>query len=211
MVSRKTVFIIGALTCLALGSLLIGDIPLSRLYGYFEEHRILGAVSMGLLMCIATVVAPLTVLPMVPMVAPILGPFTTGLASYIGWSVGSILSFWIARKYGQSITARFADSEAVKRVSVYIQPDTGFLLIVALRMTVPADVLSYALGLFTTVSYRVYVPATLSGLIWYSFAFAYLGESIYSLDYVLFSGISVASVALIYIMWSYVKRRNDDQ
>jgi uncharacterized membrane protein YdjX (TVP38/TMEM64 family) len=40
-------------------------------------------------------------------------------------------------------------------------------------MAVPVDVLSYAIGLFTTVSWRVYTAATLIGIMPFAFIFSY--------------------------------------
>lgn len=81
----------------------------------------------------------------------------------------------------------------------------GFTTIVMFRILFPADVLSYALGLFTTISFRLYMSATMLGTLWSSFMFSYIGDFIVRGDYVLLSGMGVASVALLYFSGRYIR------
>lgn len=171
-----------------------------------REHRIYGALLLGAIMFSTTVLAPLTSLPLVPLVAPILGPFTTGLASYVGWVCGAVVAFWIGRHYGQPFVSRYLDMSVVRRYERYIPPDVSFLYITLLRMVIPVDIFSYALGLFTTVSLRLYTGATLVGLLWFSFAFAYAGDALMGGDYVLLVSIGVASVVILFFSWKYVRK-----
>lgn len=172
---------------------------------YVQGHRILGAFVFGGLMFVATVFAPLTVLPLVPLVSPLLGPFTTATASFIGWTLGAVVAFAIARKFGQPIVCRFVPESDIKKISVYLHDETGFAIMVALRLVLPVDALSYALGLFTTVTYPVYIASTMIGILWFSIAFSYIGDVFVKGNYVLLAGISVASVAALYISWRYIR------
>jgi uncharacterized membrane protein YdjX (TVP38/TMEM64 family) len=181
-------------------------VSLDALKAIGEERRLLGAVLLASLMFATTVAAPLVSLPLVPMVAPILGPFTTGLASFIGWSLGAVVAFLIGRYYGQPVVSRFVNMETIQKYEAYIDPHMSFMLIVMLRMVLPVDVLSYALGIFTSVTLVTYTAATMLGIVWFSFAFAYLGEALIGGNYVLFAAISVASIAILYVSWRYVRR-----
>ncbi len=169
------------------------------------EHRIGGAVLFGVLMFSTTVVAPLTSLPLVPVLAPFLGPFTTGLACYIGWTFGAILAFWIGRRFGRPFVARFVSLETFARYESYIRPEMSFFYITVLHMVIPVDIFSYVLGVCTSVSLRVYTLATLAGILWFSFAFAYMGSAVTQGDYVLFTGIGVASILIMYLSWRYLR------
>lgn len=195
----------------ALGLLLVDAISFERIVAYGQSHRVLGAVMLGGIMFTATVFAPLTVLPLVPLMAPILGPFTTMVASYVGWAGGAIVAFLVARKYGQSVVYRFIAKEQVDALSKYVTGDTGFFTLVALRIVLPVDGLSYALGLFTTVSFRAYTYSTLIGIFWFSCAFAYLGNSIAEGNYVLLAAVSVASIVILALAWRYIARNRKAQ
>ncbi len=186
------------------------SLPFDDVVRYAGEHKIQGAIILAILMCLSTVLAPLTILPVVPMVSPILGPFVTGVASYIGWGAGSIIAFWIARKWGQPVVFKLIDKESIEKTKQYIDEDMSVIFVIALRMTIPADALSYVLGLFTVISYRVYIFATLIGIAWFSFGFAYLGDSLMSGNYVLLIPISVASISILYFFWVYIKKRKQN-
>ncbi|MCF7815410.1 MAG: VTT domain-containing protein [Candidatus Pacebacteria bacterium] len=195
------------LALLGATSLLSGYLPVENLMLIADENRVLGAFLFTLIMFATTVLAPLTAIPLVPMVAPFLGPFTTGVACFTGWILGAVVAFVIGKKYGQPFVSRFIDMQTIKKYESYIKPDISFLMIVVLRMVVPVDVLSYALGIFTTtISLRTYTLASMIGIVWFSFALAYAGDALVSRNYVLLMSISVASVVILYFSWRYVRR-----
>lgn len=177
----------------------------AQLIATTTEHRLLGAVLLALVMCATTVFAPLTSLPLIPVIAPILGPFTTGTACYVGWTVGAICAFWIGRRYGQAFILRYVKRESLVRYEQCIRPDIGFILIVALRMLVPVDVVSYALAILSTISFKKYIAATMLGILWFSYAFAYGGIALMEHNYVLLSYIGVASVVILCSAWWYAR------
>jgi uncharacterized membrane protein YdjX (TVP38/TMEM64 family) len=174
------------------------------LYEIATEHRILGAVLFACLMFITTIVAPLSSLGVVPMIAPLLGPFTTGVACYVGWLMGALVAFYIGRIYGQPFVSKVMSQTAWSRYMRYLQKDMSFVYIIMLRMVLPVDILSYLLGAFTIVSFAKYTVASAIGILWFSFAFAYLGEALMKGDYVLIAKVGVASVAILVGAWLYI-------
>ena len=187
--------------------LLLTNISNEVLHTVAEENPLLGGILFALIMFSTTVVAPLTSLPLVPIVAMFLGPFTTGLACFVGWTLGAVVAFLIGRHLGQPFVAKYIGMEKIKKYEKYIPPETSFMLIVVLRMCVPVDLLSYALGLLSTVSFRVYTLATMIGILWFSFAFAYGGVALMNRDYVLLASIGVASVLILGFSWFYIRRK----
>ncbi len=203
------------IVCLIVVSLVgvMWDIPLDHIVAYAETHRLLGAFLFALLMFASTVFAPLTTLPLVPLLAPILGPFTTAIASIIGWTTGATVAFLIARHGGRPALLRHVDLQKVERYESLLPKETHFLALVMLRMLIPVDLLSYALGFLSTVKLGEYVLTTIIGVSWFSFAFAYMGDAIMSRNYVLLGGIGVASILVLSIAYSYLrkgKRKNTD-
>jgi uncharacterized membrane protein YdjX (TVP38/TMEM64 family) len=182
--------------------------------GIGAEHRIVGAVVFSLTIFSTTVVAPLSSLPLVPVLAPILGPFTTGLACFVGWTLGAVVAFLIGRYGGRPLLERRWNLDAYRHYEKLLSTEMSFVLIVALRMVIPVDVLSYALGVMSTVSLPVYTGATMVGIFWFSFAFAYFGDSLVERNYVLLAGIGVASVTVLVFSFLYIRyivlaRKND--
>lgn len=182
------------------------ELPYAFLVSYAQTHHLLGAFLFGVLMLVATVLAPLAVLPLVPLMAPILGPFVTGFSAYVGWVLGAIIAFWLARRFGQSFIFRLVPERDIQKMSTYTNGHFGFWTIVMLRLVIPVDALSYALGLFTPVTYRVYIGATMLGTLWFSFAFAYMGNVLIEGDYVLLAVIGVASIAILFTGWRFIQK-----
>lgn len=180
-------------------------LPLEAITHYIESHRGVGVLLFTGLMFLSTVIAPLMTLPLVPLVAPILGPTVTALASIIGWTLGAIVAFLIARYGGRPLLSKYIALETLERYESTLPKQTHFFLIVMMRMMIPVDVLSYALGFISTVGILEYTLATLIGVSWFSFAFAYFGEAFFSHNYVLLGGISVASVIILLIASWYVR------
>lgn len=170
------------------------------------ENRYLSALIFALLMCGATVIAPITLLPAVPMVAPILGPFLTGISCALGWTLGAVIAFLIARHGGRPIMCHFLNLRTLEQFESRIPSEAHFFLILALRLVIPVDVLSYALGLFSSVSLSVYTLATSLGVLWFSFAFAYLGYAVKEQDSVLFATYSVLSALIVLSALWYVRK-----
>jgi uncharacterized membrane protein YdjX (TVP38/TMEM64 family) len=203
---RELALIVGTLVLIAGSYLLVSHFSAEELKEVAEGNRLLGATIFACIMFGTTVIAPLASLPLVPVLAPFLGPFTIGLASFIGWALGAFAAFFIGRRYGRPMVAKFINMEKLKKYEEYIKPETGFVLIVLLRMMLPVDVLSYALAILSTVSFPIYASATLIGIFWFSFAFAYFGDALVRGDYVLLAIIGVASVVILGGSWHYARR-----
>jgi uncharacterized membrane protein YdjX (TVP38/TMEM64 family) len=170
------------------------------------ENRLMSAGMLAGVMFISTVLAPITVLPMVPVIAPLLGPFTTGLASWIGWTLGAVAAFLIARHGGRPLLHRFIDIEKLTKYESRLPNEAHFFLVLALRLILPVDLLSYALGIFSTVKTTTYTLASGLGILWFSFAFAYLGYAFDSGNAVLFATYGVASLIIFGAALAYVGR-----
>jgi len=140
-----------------------------------------GWVGMGSYILITTasvVIAPVVTVPLVPVAASIWGNLGAALLSALGWTTGSLIAFWIARCFGQPAVERIVSPHLVQKIEEYI-PDKRrnlFWWVVLLRVSLPEDILSYALGLFTRVPFRVYALATVIGTLPGAFVFSYVGE-----------------------------------
>jgi len=125
---------------------------------------------------LATVIAPVSTLPLIPLATSMWGWFVAGLLSIFGWVLGAQIAFFLARKYGKKLVIKIISLQKLEKMEHQFGTDNIFWTIVLLRMTVPVDILSYALGLFSTVSARIYFFATLLGVIPFAFIFAYAGS-----------------------------------
>jgi len=146
--------------------------------GFFKNligKSILGILIYVLIIIIAIVVAPLSSIPLIPLMSNLWGWKFTGVISVIGWTLGSIIAFLLARKYGVNIVKRLISLEQIHKIENKIPKEHLFLSVIFLRMIIPVDILSYALGLFSKIRFWPYVVATFIGVIPVTFLLSYLG------------------------------------
>ncbi|MBI5753764.1 VTT domain-containing protein [Candidatus Peregrinibacteria bacterium] len=144
---------------------LLKEIPYSQ--GY------LGAIFYILITIFAIVVAPISTFPLLPLAISLWGSFFAALYSIIGWTIGAVIAFWLARRYGKPLIGKLMPLEKIQRIEKIIPEKNIFISIVLLRMTLPVDVLSYGLGLFSSICFSLYFFATLIGVIPFAFLFSY--------------------------------------
>lgn len=121
------------------------------------------------------VVAPVTTLPLVVVATNLWGWIATGILNFVGWFIGSWIAFVIARKYGVRIVRKFISIEKIHEIEQRIPRKHLFWSVVLLRTAIPADVLSYALGIFTKMKLKRYLLATAIGIAPFAFLLAYFG------------------------------------
>lgn len=142
-----------------------------------------GALAFILLIFLSTVVAPVTVPLAVPVAAPFLGPWQTALFAIVGWVSGAALAFVLARRFGRPLIARILDLKKIDRLQVFIPDDEVFWRITLLRLLLPVDLLSYALGLLPKIPLTPYLLATALGVAPFAFIMAYAGDALILKDY----------------------------
>ena len=176
--------IIGGLTLLAfLISFFFFDIRFAYLEQFLTDNSVTSASFFIALMFFATVVAPFTVLPLVPVMAPLFGPFFTALYAIVGWWLGSMVAFLIARYGGKPILLRVGSLEKIAQYEEQVPPHLTFWSLVLLRMVVPVDILSYVVGFLSRITLLPYALATLIGIIPFAFLFSYGGVVFLQADY----------------------------
>ncbi|MEK7064256.1 MAG: VTT domain-containing protein [Patescibacteria group bacterium] len=144
----------------------------------------------------ATIVAPLSTIPFIPIASGIWGPLVAAIANIIGWSVGALGAFYISRKYGRTFVEKIISKEKLESIERRLPQKNIFWTIILLRMTVPVDVLSYILGLFKNVTWKLYT-ATLVGIIPFAFVFSYAGTL--SARFQIFLVILIAPI--LFLIW----------
>jgi len=120
-------------------------------------------------------VIPLDLVFLVPLGAVVWGPVPTALMSIAGWTLGAAVAFGIARLFGARVVERLIGLKRVRAVESRIPKHHLFGSVILLRMMVSVDILSYALGLFSTMPWGLYIIATAIGVTPFGFYFAFAG------------------------------------
>lgn len=124
----------------------------------------------------ATVFAPISVIPLIPLATYSYGWVQTGFLILTGQFIGDIIAFAISRKYGLPLVSKLISLEEIEKYQKVLPEGNIFWAIVLIRIAIPVDVLNYVFGLFEKIKFRTFAFATLLGLIPGSFALSYIGS-----------------------------------
>lgn len=104
------------------------------------------------------------------------GPLTTALLCISGWWIGSVTAFAIARSYKEILLQKYPSFAYHHYIDQLISSRHHFFSLIFLRTTLPVDILSYALGLFSKrISWKANAITTLIGITPFAFIFSYIG------------------------------------
>src|SRR6266545_2723490 len=165
---------------------------------FIDDHPIKGVVVYISLNVLDAVIAPGATLPLIPIAAHAWGRIGAAIVTTAGWTTGSLVAFYIARRWGTPIVKKLTSMERVKRLRPYV-PKHPFWSVVLLRLVVPMDVISYVLGLFTEMTWPSYGLATALGLTPSAFILTYIGKMPRAYDIIMFG---IGGAVLGWIVYS---------
>lgn len=172
---------------------------------WVEQHEVLGAVIYVLAGMASVVLLPLSSLPLLPLAVSVWGVWMAGALSAAGWWLGALVAFWMARVARSSLD-RFVSLAALDKFERSIPPDLGFAGIVVLRLLLPVDVTSFALGLLRDLRFTTYAVASLIGILPFAFVWAYAGGKLASGQYLVFAGMATALIGAGFVAKRYWSR-----
>jgi uncharacterized membrane protein YdjX (TVP38/TMEM64 family) len=187
------------------------DAPLAYLQSTLSGMNAVSYLAYVLILTSAVVFMPLTVMPLIPLAAGIMGPFVTAVLSVIGWTLGAGIAFLISRHIGRPLIEKRMNLHKLDSVLEKMPTRSHFWFIVVLRLTLPVDLVSYALGLVKNLNFSSYIAATFVGVVWFSFAFAYLGDAFFKGDAIVFMEVALASGMVFGSAWYFLRLYKDDK
>ena len=145
-----------------------------QLAGVVGAGGILGIFGFIILTAIFVIfVIPLDIAFLIPLGAHIWGPIPTAGMSIAGWVLGSAVAFGAARRFGAPLVEKLIGLDRIRVIEKRMPKRDLFLSVIALRLLVSVDILSYALGLFSRMGWGSYILATAIGVTPFGFYFAY--------------------------------------
>lgn len=154
------------------------------------------------------IIAPVTTIFLIPVASQIFGPFLTAILSLFGWVIGSVIAFLLARRFGRPFLEKIVDPKKLEKYRNYISSDAEFLTVILLRIIMPVDILSYAVGLFTVMRFKKYLLATIIGITPFAFIYSYGGEAFLNGNYAETIYIAIGAVIFIMVMIIFLKILN---
>jgi len=166
-----------------------------------ERGGAFGIIAYVFITILAIVIAPISTVPLIPIASGLWGWFMAAILSIIGWAIGAQIAFHLARRFGKPLVAKLISIEKLTRFEKRFSKEHMFWAVVFLRMTIPVDILSYAIGLFSNMKSSIYFFATLIGITPFAFVIAYAGTLTVWLQLTVF-----LVVVIIFISWYASKR-----
>jgi len=117
-----------------------------------------------LLIIIEVVVAPLPSFVVTVGSGYLYGPFLGGLYSYIGNVIGSLLAYWLARRFGRPFVEMIISHRLLIRYDGLIHRARHYLVLLYALPVVPVDILSFVAGL-SRLSPKYFLFVVLVGFI----------------------------------------------
>lgn len=129
-----------------------------------------------LVFALSIVLVPISAIPLIPIGTKLWGITITTALSTIGWTMGAMIAFYLARKLGKKYVAKVIAIEKIEKFEKLIPEKNIFWTIFFFRTVTPFDGLSYILGLITKVSTKTFFWATFLGLIPFCLVISFLGS-----------------------------------
>ncbi|PIO08689.1 hypothetical protein COU59_00475 [Candidatus Pacearchaeota archaeon CG10_big_fil_rev_8_21_14_0_10_34_12] len=202
----KTKSFLGLITILALFVLM--SYLVRQNINFFSNligENVMGVFVYIFITIVAVVVAPISMVPLIPLASNLWGWIPAGIFTYLGWASGSFIVFYISRKFGVPLIKKFISLKEIYKFESKIPKENLFMDLVLLRMIIPVDILSYALGLFSKVNFKIYSLTTLIGILPFTFIFSYLGTITLKYQIIGFAAV-VILVAIMHIIWETKKQ-----
>ena len=177
-------------------------------FSQFIGNDFIGVTFFIVVFALATILVPLTGLPLIVPGSAVFGTFLVSIYSIIGWTIGAIIAFFIARYLGRPVLAFFVPIEKIEKYEQYFSGKIEFWGLVLLRMVLPVDIISYVVGLLSRISFKKYLLATILGITPFAFIFAYIGDALIEKQYFVFTLLTMGAIILfgfIYFIYRIYK------
>lgn len=166
----------------------------------------IGVFSYIVIMAASIIIAPLGTGFLLPVGANSYGPFLTAVYSIVGWTGGSLVAFWIARRFGSQASRYQTFIQRIQYYEKTMSRKRFYTIIVLFRMALPVDVISYALGFASTIKYSAFFATTLIGITPLTFMFTYAAIS--TLKIQILVGVITTLIFLIGMYFVYKEYRS---
>lgn len=173
-----------------------------------EQAGLFGILSYIGIMILSIVIAPISTGFLLPIAANGWGPIAAAIYSIIGWTTGAMIAFFLAKKYGLQLVKNVKMVKKLRAVERAIPKRNMFLVVVLLRMALPVDLLSYVLGIFSSMGYWMFFWSTVIGISPFAFIFSYAAIS--SVTSQILVSVLGSLVFFAGVYWVFSKSRSQD-
>lgn len=163
-----------------------------------ERFGVFGPLSVIIIIIVETVIAPIpgTIIPIA--IGALYGVWPGMLYAWVGNVTGSIIAFWISRKFGRPIVERFLHKDKIKRYDSFLHRSKMLIWLVYAIPIFPIDMISFIIGL-SSIKFKRFLVIVSVGFTINLFILTFFGERLLSssgLERILY-GVGVIVLILI--------------
>ena len=199
--NSKTLLASCIVLCFFILSIFLAHYFENEIRAYTTATGIYGKAFFVLMAIIAVVIPLWSNMFLLPIGSVAWGPITTALLCIFGWWIGSVTAFYLGRSYSSWLLKRYPSLSSYEYIDRWIPARHSSFHIIFLRMTIPVDVLSYDLGLFSQrISWKQNAITTLIGVTPFAFIFSYAGNEKMTNTTVLFVIGITTTAFIVYVL-----------
>ncbi len=129
---------------------------------YVQKNEIAGMFVFAGLAVLAAMISPFSSAPLIPIAAVMWGEFLTFLLLAFGWMLGAGFSYYIGYSVGFKLLKKFIPFEKIEYYRKKIPPKAEFWLVLAFRLSTPAEIPGYTLGIIRYDFWKFLLATSLS-------------------------------------------------
>ncbi len=173
---------------------------------YFQNHQILGVFAFIGLAAVSSMLSPFSSVPIVPIAIIMWGNFWSIIFLVTGWLIGHIITYTVGYYAGYPIAKNFVPFDRIDYYSKKLSKKSEFFLILFFRLSMPAEVPGYVLGI-VRYNFIKYFLVTLIAEFPFAILTVYGGGAFINKDLPVLAGVLIIGVATISIMFYFFRKK----
>ncbi len=157
----------------------MGGVLSSRdsLNSFVESFGIIGPLIIIFIISLEVIVAPIPGFIPALTAGVLFGSLMGSIYIYIGNIIGSLIVFYLSRKYGKYIAEKLFNGKRLRKYEKAIERNENWLLVFYFIPVLPLDVLTAAFGL-SAIKKKKFLVFIFSGYLVYSVALGFFGDKL---------------------------------
>lgn len=173
------------------------------------QHAVAGATVFVLLAALSAMMAFFSSAVLVPPAVHAWGPVLTALLLWLGWILGGVIAYTLARLLGRPVVERLASAKALAQLDTRLTERTPFGVVLLIQLAFPSEIPGYLLGLVRYPPSR-YLSALAIAELPYAVGTVLLGEGFVERRIGMLAALGVTAVVAALVLSLVLRRRLPD-
>lgn len=162
------------------------------------------------LAALSAMLSPFSSIPLAPVAIMVWGKSLTVVFLLSGWLIGGALAYVVGYSVGYPLVRQFSSFEKIRYYREKISEKTEFLLILLFRLSMPAEIPGYVLGI-ARYHFGKYLLATLIAEAPFAIIVAYASEALVANNIKMFIAlVAVVCIVVALLFYFFTKKLKDE-